>query len=75
MTFSPSPTDTRAFQAQTHTTSFPVSVISSCYQSRIPSSFKLIVARESDQKRYEFEAENSTVAGESVWAWWEGLHS
>jgi len=24
------------------------------------------VARESDQKRYEFEAENSTVAGEFV---------
>lgn len=58
-----SPTDTRAFHAQSHTTSFPVSVITSCYQSRLQSSFKLVITREIDQKRYEFEAESAKVAG------------
>ena len=63
-----SPTDTRAFY-NTHsaTASFPIGAVVSCkQQSRIASNFKLIVARENDQKRYDFEAENARLAAEIV---------
>lgn len=61
-----SPTDTRAFHTHATTTSFPATAIISCTQSRLPSLFKLVVARETDQKRYDFEAESSKVATEIV---------
>ncbi|MCO5588205.1 hypothetical protein L7F22_042160 [Adiantum nelumboides] len=60
------PTETRAFQTHTTTTSYPIPSIVSCTQSRLPSSFKVIVMRENDQKRYDFEAENSKIASEIV---------
>lgn len=60
------PTETRAFQTNTTTTSYPIPSIVSCTQSRLPSSFKVIVMRENDQKRYDFEAENSKIAAEIV---------
>lgn len=60
------PNETRAFQTHTTTTSYPIPSIVSCTQSRLPSSFKVIVMRENDQKRYDFEAENSKIATEIV---------
>lgn len=57
------PTDARALHTHAVTASFPASAILSCTQSRLPSLFKLFVARETDQKRYDFEAESSKVAG------------
>ncbi|UZJ54276.1 hypothetical protein CBS101457_003596 [Exobasidium rhododendri] len=60
------PTDTKAFQAQSGTSSFPITAILSCTQSRLLSSFKLIITRVGNQKRYDFEAENPATAAEIV---------
>jgi SAPK-interacting protein 1 (Sin1), Pleckstrin-homology len=51
-------------KAAGRTASYHISHVSECKQNkRVPSTFKLIVWKDKDAKRYDFEAENSRQAG------------
>lgn len=69
------PPNTRGFLDSMKTSSYHIKCVMACTQSaKSSSNFKLVVARDGGNKRYDFEAENPTIAGKTVTHFYHFIH-